>query len=323
MKLIPTTYTTLSKIKTRSRELRSQYPTLGNARDAAAKEFGYESYHYAHQAALQTARSAQSKSHTGHPDSLIALAIARLPEILRRDPGLLADSEERERRFRESAGLAIAVDEIKTVQIEGGETYFADAVRDDLAFTRESGYEYSTEFAIPNQVLVARSIWRELSKPENDIVYRDLFDCTYRLVVGGYMALLQEDAHSPVAETNRALSQFMIQLLDAKTQEEAFDRIVHFGDELLPRSMHINIHTGEQDYSNPSTYWSRSTARISIEMCGTVANLPLRILNAMLSEGKADGPLPFFTIATPSEPTARRFFEDGARAKWIQSAGRR
>lgn len=313
MKYIATTATQLDQIKSRAKVLRPHFERLGHARDAAARESGFEDYHHAHWCALESARgtSRREDRHLG----LATYAISRLPEMLRRDPALNLDHPPVKQMLSKSGGLEIVRQELQPIHLNGGREYFRAAVHDYLQMVPD--FAPSVEYHHSEQMLVADSVWESLLRGDQAGSYDLLSGFAALKVLAGYMAFIEGVPASEASkQETRKLAALVHGLLAARSTDEAVELVFERGDVLMPREMNISIHTGKEDYEEPSSYWTRIAAAISIEMAGTISNLPFGLLQNQLDTQHLGAPVPFFTMLMPTDSQLRRRYLEAARSRF-------
>lgn len=273
MKHIPTTATAVGKIKARAKQLREQHSSMGHARDAAAKEAGYYDFHHV------TACAAREDIGIPKPDTphLVACAIHVLPGLIEAEPYYLRSLGASHAAANHSFGLHYLCAELKSIHRAGGEQYFKDACDDYLANIRIAEFDVTPDAAfVSSDMASAQSIWNSLLTEEHAAIYRSLLNHAFAKMLSGYS---QGSRNSLQSNENRMTCQLLLETADRLfrcTDMLQLDKLdEELSGKLLPRNMNVNLQTGEDDYTTPSTYWSRIASVVSFEMAGYVGALPI------------------------------------------------
>lgn len=281
MKHIPTTSTAVDKIKARARALRSSHDSLGHARDAAAVEAGYEHYHHVTHCHKNSAGPAKEAKDSGN-SRLLSCVHRVIPALIEANPIYVTTLKKAHSSGLNSLGLDELEHHALRVHSEGGAVYFRAAIHDFLRHIEDSGFVVTQAAASLSQELTALcQIWDSLRQPSQRQLHRTLLQHGFWKVQAGYRRSAMELGPSaPSHATSLAIANAMQSLVMCTTPE----KLAHFNDYIaearLPRSMNIDMHTGREDYEQPSTFWSRIAAGVSMEMAGLIATLPLERIKA-------------------------------------------
>lgn len=281
MKHIPTTSTAVDKIKTEARERRSDYASLGQSRDAAAKLAGYDDYHHV----TECLRRSKDPSRVAAQPNLVACALHVLPSLMDAEPIYTEPLKRTHYALNESLGLDFLEQRLMGVHSQGGLDYLRAACHDYLRHLKESGFVLTNDAAkLGKELPVVHQVWASLQEPAHKELHRTLLNHAFLKVRSGFLRAARESKTNVAIATCIGLVETMDGLLACKTQDDltAFGEFV--GNRLLPREMNINMHTGAEDYDDPSTYWSRFTANVSFEMAGLISTLPVERIRASVDD---------------------------------------
>lgn len=313
MKFIHTTQTVVDRIKAAGKLLRPKFDSLGHANDAAAVEAGYESYYHVRWCLDQTEKSDSGDEST---QSIVATSLRLLPAFLRLDPAVDMDST----AFRKAAmdaGPRICAMEIRQIQLDGGQEYFKVGRADYRA--SNAGWLEPTEHHVKNQMDLAYLVWRALLDDKHKKLYEELHLYSLLKMAAGYVRGMQGvEPGSAGHMTSNLLATLLVRIFHARTEEEA--RVVlqsPLATGLLPREMNIGIHTGQEDYESPSTYWSRAATGVSTTMIGSVAALPFGQLLMLAPDAR----VPMTPLLIPADAELRSRFMLASKARWEAQQG--
>ncbi len=284
MKHIPTTTTAVDKIKARARALRSSHDSLGHARDAAAVEAGYDHYHHVTQCHKSSGAAKDGKD-TGK-SRLLSCVYRVIPALIEADPAYVTTLKKAHSSTLNSLGVDALEHQTLQVHSQGGAVYFRTAIHDFLRHIEDSGFVVTQDAASLSQELATLSqIWDSLRRPPQRQLHRTMLQHGFWKVQAGYWRSARElGPGSPSYATSRGIAMAMEELLMCTTTDELALYDVLTGSAKLPRSMNINMHTQQEDYEQPSTFWSRLSAGVSMEMAGLIATLPLERIRASLDD---------------------------------------
>lgn len=318
MHFIPTTQTQLDRLKDRAKCLRGQHDRLGHARDAAAREFGYSDYHHALHCATLTAGQRSSAAGIGvHAVDLrhIELAIEHLAEFLAGDPAVDLNNAVVRTCMETFEGLRTAGQLAKVWVTKTPEAFFVGAVRDFDAFGSDD-FPPTVSNKNAAQRDAARLLWSALLEPQRSSAFHLLYCYCFIKVFASYAAGMRHMRRDePVYSVNRHLCEVMQTVMETSTASEALDYIHGPADDLMPRAMNIDIHTGKEDYAVPSTWWSRVQAGVAINMAGTCSILPFTQISEYMTKG-ATGKMPFIPLYSPRDTALRESYVRTAKERW-------
>lgn len=321
MHFIPTTQTQLDRIKVRAKSLRNQFERLGNARDAAAKEMGFEDYHHAVHCASLTAtqRAALRPDQTAASDPVIRLAIARLGDLLAGDAAVDLGNPRVRAAMRDFQGLQVAGLLAKASWAENPHGFFDEAVNDFNAFGSDE-FPPTVRNIGETQRGKGFRLWAALMDDKHGATYQMLYAYAYMKVFGSYAAgLAQMSRNDPAFPSGDKLLTVMQLLMERPSVDDALDFLHGPADELMPLDMNVSAHTGTMSTEHPSTWWSRIQAMVSVEMAGVCSILPFDLVAAQIASG-ATGKLPFTPLYSPISPNAREGYLEIAKLRWSELA---
>ncbi len=278
MKHIPTTSTAVEKIKARARALRSNYESLGHARDAAAVEAGYDHYHHV----THCHKNSDGASKGNDAKHLLACVYRVIPALLEAAPIFDKQFKQAQANLSSSVGVDFLETQLLRVHSEGGDDYFRAATNDFLRQLQGARFVVTSDAAsFAKDLSILMEIWKSLRTPTHRHLHRTLVQEGFVRVLAGYSRFASDAGNSdPGYQTTVLLSSAMVQLLQCTSPTQLERYIDHVASAELPRSMNISMHTGNEDFEFPSTYWSRISAGVSMEMAGAIATLPLDRIRA-------------------------------------------
>lgn len=302
MRYIPTTETTVKKLKTfASGSGLSHSASL----DAAAVAMGYENYHHVRHCLAHRPQDAVSV------DSKTLFAL--LPWLLNQSPIYSGDFSALHTELTASRGIEI----LRQVQLEhvlrpNGTALFEEAASDHLHFLVLSGFEVPADVDLACGALAGAAAWSALlaSTPEGELAFGLLYQHAFFALMVGYMRGTQDASDALGRQTGHALAGYMQDLRGARSDtaaEELFAR----GAQELPREMNRRW-DGSEDYEQPSTLLSRICAGITLEAAGVLLTLPYQEMSAW-SGGSADRVI--WRMPVPLQPGARERFVAAADAR--------
>lgn len=304
MKSIPTTATAILKIKERARQLRDQHSSLGHARDAAANEAGYVDYHHV----TTCAKESQASPKSVEVLDFIRCALHVLPGLVEADPLYTKSLKQVHYDLSHSFGLDYLEDCLKAVHRQGGNEYFRAACGDYFQHLKISGFTVTADAAVLRTDLgLVYQVWESLLDPIHQDLHRTLLNHAFLKVLAGHLSGIKEAPSVIHKETCDLLVFTLKRLVSSSNQEQLRHLVADVGSRLLPREMNISLHTDAEDYSEPSTYWSRISAGISIEMAGFVGTFPVARIKAAAADLELVGLDP--TVVPVDAPRRAEYIE--------------
>lgn len=278
MKFIPTSSTVVEKIKAKARELRAQHASLGQSRDAAARLAGYDDYHHVSECHKKT-RPGNDKPHEQQSEGqqTVADVLYILPYLLDADPMYRGTLDESHHRCNLSFGIDFLEAHVQMIHKQAGRDFLRIAVHDHLRHLQQANFVVTADAAqLSRDLPVLTLVWEQLMTEAHGPLHRMLFNHAFLKVLGGYMVGLQT-CHSQVQiDTSRGLISAMEALLACQGDTDMSVFLETHGLKLLPREMNIDMHSNTEDYEEPSSYLSRFTAAVSMEMAGLIGVLPIK-----------------------------------------------
>lgn len=309
LKKIPTTATAVLKIKDRARHLRDQHSSLGHARDAAAKEAGYDDYHHVTICAKES--QASPKSFEGV--DFVRSALHVLPALIEADPMYTKSLKQAHYDLNHSFGIDFLDDRLKTIHRQGGNEYFRAACSDYFEHLKISGFTVTADAAVLSKDLsLVYQTWEALLDPKHQDLHRTLLNHSYVKVLAGHLSGIEGSPSAIHKETSHSLILTLQALAHCSNQEQLSEFGANVASGLLPRNMNISIHTGAEDYSEPSTYWSRISSSISVEMAGFFGTFPIARIKAAAADIELIGLDP---TVVPIEDSRRKDYIERSRQR--------
>ena len=313
MKHIPTTSTAVDKIKARARALRSSHESLGHARDAAAVEAGYDHYHHVAHCHRNSAGMAKETKGAGI-SHLLPCVYRVIPALLEADPVYATTLKQAHSDMLHSLGIDALEQQLFSVHREGGGVYFRAALHDFLRQTEGSGFEVTKDAASLSQELATLSkIWDSLLQLAQGKLHRTLLQhCFWKVYAGYRRSAIDLGPSGHGYSTSVGLADAMQKLLLCTTPDQLATYAERIASAELPRSMNIDMHTGREDYEQPSTFWSRFSAGVSMEMAGFIATLPLERIKASQDDLEL---ISLDPTIVPRDPAQRELYVQQSRRR--------
>jgi len=158
-----------------------------------------------------------------------------------------------------------------SVILPNREVIFDEGVIDYLSSLEAAGWGLQTGFSIDMQKRISRDMWLTCTTSAGRGNYNYLFNHAWLREINCIMNGIDKDEGLEKAVSQQALS-FMIDAVQAKKSEmrNLFERMA---GTLLPLEFN-KVRGGENEYDNPSTYLTRISANVQVEMIGTLMKIP-------------------------------------------------